>query len=145
MKLIICDAKGDQVHVITRYRDLEHWKALIEENKTYTLYNCHVFDNDIAFNPFKVVFGFGTKSMVTQIDVTIGQVRGCSSTYIIRLLKSLRLRYILHHYLEKQLNSILTSLDGIMRVAPNVRRHQCQMVLAIDAHAGVMLNFHLFQ
>jgi len=34
---------------------------LIEENKTYTLYNCHVFDNDIAFNPFKVVFGFGTK------------------------------------------------------------------------------------
>ena len=45
----------------------------------------------------------------------------------------------------KQLNSILTSLDGIMRVAPNVRRHQCQMVLAIDAHAGVMLNFHLFQ
>jgi len=45
----------------------------------------------------------------------------------------------------KQLNSILTSLDGIMRVTPNVRRHQCQMVLAIDAHAGVMLNFHLFQ
>jgi len=39
----------------------------------------------------------------------------------------------------KQLNSILTSLDDIMRVAPNVR------VLAIDAHAGVMLNFHLFQ
>nr|ABN05963.1 hypothetical protein MtrDRAFT_AC149134g27v2 [Medicago truncatula] len=85
------------------------------------------------------------KSMTTQIDVTIGQVRGCSSTYIIRLLKSLRLGYILHHYLEKQLNSILTSLDGIMRVAPNVRRHQCQMVLAIDAHAGMMLNFHLFQ
>jgi len=25
------------------------------------LYNCHVFDNDIAFNPFKVVFGSGTK------------------------------------------------------------------------------------
>jgi len=45
----------------------------------------------------------------------------------------------------KQLNSILTSLDGIMRVAPNVRRHQCQMMLAIDAHAEVMLNFHLFQ
>jgi len=45
----------------------------------------------------------------------------------------------------KQLNSILTSLDDIMRVAPNVRRYQCQMVLAIDAHAGVMLNFHLFQ
>jgi hypothetical protein len=31
------------------------------ENKTYTLYNCHVFDNDIAFNLFKVVFGSGTK------------------------------------------------------------------------------------
>jgi hypothetical protein len=45
----------------------------------------------------------------------------------------------------KQVNSILTSLDCIMRVAPNVRRHQCQMVLAIDAHAGVMLNFYLFQ
>jgi len=45
----------------------------------------------------------------------------------------------------KQLNSILISLDGIMKVAPNVRKHQCQMVLAIDAHAGVMLNFHLFQ
>jgi len=44
----------------------------------------------------------------------------------------------------KQLNSILTSLDGIMRVTPNVQRHQCQMVLAIDAHVGVMLNFHLF-
>jgi len=39
----------------------------------------------------------------------------------------------------------MTNLDGIMRVAPNVRRHQCQMVLAIDAHAGVMLNFHLFR
>jgi len=37
---------------------LEHW---IEENKTYTLYNCHLFDNDIAFNPFKVVIGSGTK------------------------------------------------------------------------------------
>jgi len=46
---------------------------------------------------------------------------------------------------EKQLNSIITSFDGIMRVAPNVRRHQFQMVLAVDAHAGVMLNFHLFQ
>ena len=34
---------------------------MIEENKTYTLYNYHVFDNDIAFNPFKVVFGSGTK------------------------------------------------------------------------------------
>ncbi|RHN68921.1 hypothetical protein MtrunA17_Chr3g0119201 [Medicago truncatula] len=45
----------------------------------------------------------------------------------------------------KQLNSIITSLDGIMRVASNVRRHQCQMVLAIDAHAGAMLNFRLFQ
>jgi len=32
-----------------------------------------------------------------------------------------------------------------MRVASNVRRNQCQMVLAIDAHAGVMLNFHFFQ
>jgi len=26
--------------------------------------------------------------------------------------------------LGKQLNSIITSLHGIMRVAPNVRRHQ---------------------
>ena len=34
---------------------------MIEENKTYTLYNSHVFDNDTAFNPFKVVFGSGTK------------------------------------------------------------------------------------
>jgi len=32
-----------------------------------------------------------------------------------------------------------------MRVAPNVQRQQCQLMLAIDAHAGVMLNFHLFQ
>jgi len=52
---------GDRVHVITQYRELEHWKDLIKENKIYTLYNCHVFDNDIAFNPFKVVFGSGTK------------------------------------------------------------------------------------
>jgi len=36
-------------------------------------------------------------------------------------------------------------MDGIMRVAPNVRRHQSQVVLAIDAHERVMLNFHLFQ
>ncbi|AES97004.1 hypothetical protein MTR_5g044110 [Medicago truncatula] len=55
------DADGDRVDVITRYRELEHWKDLIEENKTYTLYNCHVFDNDIAFNLFKVVFGSDTK------------------------------------------------------------------------------------
>jgi len=34
---------------------------LIEENKTYTLYNSHVYDNDIVFNPFKVVFDYGTK------------------------------------------------------------------------------------
>ncbi|KEH17502.1 hypothetical protein MTR_0010s0110 [Medicago truncatula] len=52
---------GDRVHAITRYRELEHWKTLIEKNTTYTLYNCHVFDNDIPFNPFKVVFGSGTK------------------------------------------------------------------------------------
>jgi len=32
-----------------------------------------------------------------------------------------------------------------MRVVPNVQRRQCQMVLAIYAHAEVMLNFHLFQ
>ncbi|KEH33354.1 hypothetical protein MTR_3g436230 [Medicago truncatula] len=42
-------------------KSAEHWKALIKENKTYTLYNCHALDNDIAFNPFKVVFSFGTK------------------------------------------------------------------------------------
>jgi len=41
--------------------------------------------------------------------------------------------------LGKQLNSIITSLDCIMRVAPK------QMVLAIDVHAGVMFYFHLFQ
>ncbi|KEH25358.1 hypothetical protein MTR_6g018740 [Medicago truncatula] len=35
----------------------------------------------------------------------------------------------------RQLNSILTSLDCILRVAPNVRRHQCQIVLAIYANA----------
>ena len=44
---------------------MEHWKALIEENKTYTLYNCHVFDNENAFKPvdhlFMVVFRYGTK------------------------------------------------------------------------------------
>ena len=40
---------------------MEHWKDLIEENKTYSLYNYHVFDNDIAFNPFKVAFGSNTK------------------------------------------------------------------------------------
>ncbi|AET05581.1 hypothetical protein MTR_8g107180 [Medicago truncatula] len=55
------DELGDRVHVITRYRELEHWKALMEENKTYTLYNCHVYGNEITFNPFKVVFGSGTK------------------------------------------------------------------------------------
>jgi len=44
--------------------------------------------------------------------------------------------------LGKQLNSILTSLDGIMRVAPNVQRNQSQMVLAIDVHANRMLMLH---
>jgi len=44
--------------------------------------------------------------------------------------------------LGKQLNSILISLDGIMRVAQNVQRHQSQMVLAIDVHADKMLMLH---
>jgi hypothetical protein len=44
--------------------------------------------------------------------------------------------------LGKQLNSILTSLDGIMRAAPNVQRHQSQMVLAIDVHVDMMLMLH---
>jgi hypothetical protein len=51
--------------VLTRYKEFEQWRSLIEECKTYTLYNCHVFDNDVVFkhvdHPFKVVFGFGTK------------------------------------------------------------------------------------
>ena len=34
---------------------------MIEEKKIYTLYNFHVFDNGIAFNPFKTVFGSGIK------------------------------------------------------------------------------------
>ena len=53
------------IEFTTRYRELGHWKALIEENKTYTLYNCHVFDNENAFKPvdhlFMVVFRYGTK------------------------------------------------------------------------------------
>jgi len=56
---------SDRVHVITRDRELEHLKALIEESKTYILYNCHVFDNNIAFkpvdHPFNVVFSYGRK------------------------------------------------------------------------------------
>lgn len=31
MELIIGDSKGDRVHAITRYRDLEHWMSLIED------------------------------------------------------------------------------------------------------------------
>ncbi|KEH36178.1 hypothetical protein MTR_3g112110 [Medicago truncatula] len=70
LKLIVCDAEGDRVHVITRYRELEHWKALIKENKTYTLYNCHVFDNDIAFNSFKVIFGSKVIGLLHEIVKT---------------------------------------------------------------------------
>ncbi|RHN76873.1 putative nucleic acid-binding protein [Medicago truncatula] len=60
---------GDRIHVVTWYRDLD-WKALLEDNKTYVLHNCLVFDNDAAFkyvdHPFKVVLGPGSK--VTRND-----------------------------------------------------------------------------
>ncbi|RHN44434.1 hypothetical protein MtrunA17_Chr7g0219411 [Medicago truncatula] len=38
VKLIIGDAKGDRIHVITRFRDFELWKSLIEESKTLNCY-----------------------------------------------------------------------------------------------------------
>ena len=54
---------------------MEHWKALIEESKIYTLYNCYVFDNDIAFkpvdHPFMVVFGYGRN---VQKDVKLTNI-----------------------------------------------------------------------
>jgi len=62
--------QGDRIHAVTRFRDLERWKSLLEDNKTYVLHNCLVFDNDAAFkhvdHPFKVVFGSGSK--VTRND-----------------------------------------------------------------------------
>lgn len=43
---------------------------MLEDNKTYVLHNCLVFDNDAAFkyvdHPFKVVLGPGSK--VTRND-----------------------------------------------------------------------------
>lgn len=43
---------------------------MLEDNKTYVLHNCLVFDNDDAFkhvdHPFKVVLGLGSK--VTRND-----------------------------------------------------------------------------
>ncbi|KEH37320.1 hypothetical protein MTR_2g437520 [Medicago truncatula] len=82
MKLIICDAKGDRVHVITRYRELEHWKALIEENKTYTLFEAGHQPTSSGVEKFK------TWKHIASL-------------------------------FGKQLNSIITSLDGIMKVASN--------------------------
>ncbi|AES66044.2 DUF223 domain protein [Medicago truncatula] len=70
LELIIGDAKGDRVHVITRQADFQRLKSLIEENQTYVLHNCLMFDNDVSFKPvdyhFKLVFGAGTK--VTRND-----------------------------------------------------------------------------
>ncbi|KEH19874.1 retropepsins domain protein, putative [Medicago truncatula] len=66
----VSDGMGVPIHIVTQYRDLEHWKALLEDNKTYVLHNCLVFDNDAAFkyvdHPFNVVLGPGSK--VTRND-----------------------------------------------------------------------------
>jgi hypothetical protein len=52
------------VHVVTRYKEFEHWKSFIEDHKIYVLYNCQVYDNDAGFKPcegpFKIVLGSGT-------------------------------------------------------------------------------------
>ncbi|KAK2355809.1 hypothetical protein QL285_093188 [Trifolium repens] len=65
LEMVIVDAKGDRVHAITRYKEFEHWKSFIQDQKLYTLHNCQVYDNDVGFKtthgPFKVVFGSGTK------------------------------------------------------------------------------------
>ncbi|XP_039683782.1 replication protein A 70 kDa DNA-binding subunit A-like [Medicago truncatula] len=70
LELIICDGKGDRAHAITRQADFQRLKSSIEENQTYVLHNCLMFDNDVLFKPvdypFKLVFGAGTK--VTRSD-----------------------------------------------------------------------------
>jgi len=78
----------------------------------------------------------------TCFDFFYAQIK---NTFILYFICIICVRIHTASLLGKQLNSILTNVDGIMRVAPNVRMHQSQMVLAIDVHAGVMLNIHLFQ
>ncbi|WJX34065.1 hypothetical protein P8452_22213 [Trifolium repens] len=64
LEMIIVDEKGDRVHVVTRYKEFEHWKSFIEDHKIYVLYNCQVYDNDAGYKPcegpFKIVLGSGT-------------------------------------------------------------------------------------
>ncbi|GAU35500.1 hypothetical protein TSUD_155310 [Trifolium subterraneum] len=68
LEMVIADEKGDRVKAVTRFKEYEHWKSYIVDQKIYVLYNCHVYDNDSGFKvcdgPFKVVFGTGTRFQV---------------------------------------------------------------------------------
>ncbi|XP_058768295.1 uncharacterized protein LOC131642022 [Vicia villosa] len=64
VELIIQDAKGQQIQVVTRPREYNHWMQVLTEHDTYTLYNGEPLKNDIQLkacdNPIKLMFNQAT-------------------------------------------------------------------------------------
>ncbi|CAK8571819.1 unnamed protein product [Lathyrus sativus] len=64
IQLIIQDAKGHKIQVITHPRDYKHWVDVLTEHESCTLYNGEPLKNDLPFkaceNNLKLMFTTAT-------------------------------------------------------------------------------------
>ncbi|XP_058745885.1 uncharacterized protein LOC131618735 [Vicia villosa] len=71
LEAILQDVKAYQIHVVTRSRDLESWKKILQENQTYMVYNGEALMNDMQLkvcdNKFKLFFNRSTT--ITALDI----------------------------------------------------------------------------
>ncbi|KAL5057906.1 hypothetical protein RYX36_029510, partial [Vicia faba] len=71
LEAIIQDAKAEQIHVVTRSRDLELWNRTLQENQTYMVYNGEASVSDMPMkvyeNNYKLFFNCVTT--ITAIDI----------------------------------------------------------------------------
>ncbi|KAL5077195.1 hypothetical protein RYX36_016179 [Vicia faba] len=63
--------QAEQIHVVTRSRDLDVWKNKLQENQTYMVYNCETMLYDmpvkVCDNKYKLFFNRSTT--ITVVDI----------------------------------------------------------------------------
>ncbi|KAL5100399.1 hypothetical protein RYX36_004726, partial [Vicia faba] len=71
LEAIIQDAKADQIHVVTRFRDLDVWKNKLQQNQTYMVYNGETMYNDtpvkVCDNKYNLFFNHSIT--ITVVDI----------------------------------------------------------------------------
>ncbi|KAL5056061.1 hypothetical protein RYX36_036743 [Vicia faba] len=71
LETITQDAKAEQVHVVTRSRDLELWNKTLQENQTYMVYNgeASVYDMPMRVCENKYKLFFNRDPTITATDI----------------------------------------------------------------------------